>query len=112
MPSSPHEPLSHIGALQPQQLTLALRAFSAWLSSPDVVHPPRLLPLLDRRLAERIHHAALRQLVNAYARLCTAVRAPENRYEAANTILGAQRPFGSLPALRQILGVEEEEEKA
>ncbi|KAL5511670.1 COG6 [Sanghuangporus vaninii] len=106
--AEPREPLSHIGAMQPQELALALRAFASWLTSPDVVHPPRLAPLLDRRLAERVHRAALRALVGAYERLCTEVRRPENRYEAANTILGAQRPFGSLPALRQILGVEED----
>lgn len=99
--------MSHIGTMQPQQLGLALRAFAAWLSSPDVVHPPRLSPLLDRRLAERVHRAALRSLLGAYERLCSEVRRPENKYEAANTILGGQRPFGSLPALRQILGIED-----
>lgn len=82
---------------------------AAWLSTPDVVQPARLAPLFDRRLAEHVHRAALRTLVASYERICAEVRKPANKYEAANTILGAQRPFGSLQALRQILGIEEEE---
>ncbi|EJD05807.1 oligomeric complex COG6 [Fomitiporia mediterranea MF3/22] len=104
------EPLSHAPPTSPQNLTLSLRAFSTWLSSPDqVLHPPRLSHLLNQHLASHIHHSALRKLVSAYELLCSEVRRPENRYEAANTILGAQRPFGSLVALRQVLGVEEED---
>ncbi|KAI5122053.1 hypothetical protein M0805_006037 [Coniferiporia weirii] len=106
--SNPSEPISHIGVMQPQPLGLVLRAFAAWLSTPDVVQPSRLEPLLDRRLAERVHRAALRALVSAYDRICAEVRKPANRYEAANTILGSQRPFGNLSALRQILGIDGE----
>lgn len=91
--------------MQPQPLGVALRAFSTWLSSPDVVRPPRLSPLIDQRLAEHVHRAALCQLVDAYDKICTEVRKPENRYEAANTLLGNQRPFGNLSALKQILSV-------
>lgn len=98
--------------MQPQPLGEALRAFAAWLSTPDVVQPARFSPLLDRRLAEHVHRAALRTLVASYERICTEVRKPENKYEAANTILGAQRPFGSLQALRQILGVDEAEKNS
>ncbi|THH11854.1 hypothetical protein EW145_g400 [Phellinidium pouzarii] len=104
--SNTAEPISRIGAMQSQPLSLALRAFAVWLSTPDVVHPSRLVPLLDRRLAENVHHAALHSLVDVYERICAEVRRPENKYEAANTILGAQRPFGNLSALKQILGVE------
>jgi hypothetical protein len=57
----------------------------------------------------RVHRAALRRLANAYADLCNAVRAPANRYEAAATLLGSERPFGSIAALWQIFGMEEEE---
>ena len=107
----PSEPLSHLDAMQPQELTTALRTFAAWLSSPDVVHPARLAPLTDRRLAETVHREALRAVVGAYERICVEVRNPKNRYEAANTLLGGQRPFGSLPALRQILGIEEPDDE-
>lgn len=95
--------------MRPEQLNASLRAFSEWLSSPDVVRSPRLSPLLDQRLADRVHQAALRKLAGTYDRICTEVRKSENKYEAANTILGSQRPFGSLVSLRQILGISEEE---
>ena len=95
--------------MQPDQLSAALRAFADWLSSPDVVHSSRLSPLLDQRLADRVHHAALRKVASTYDRICQEVRKPENKYEAANTILGNQRPFGSLTTLRQVFGVSEDE---
>jgi len=102
-----NEPLSHIGAMQPRELASALRNFSQWLSSPDVVRSPRLSQLNDQRLADRVHREALRSLAAAYEKICVEVRKPENRYEAANTVLGGARPFGSLNALRQIMGVGE-----
>jgi len=36
------------------------------------------------------------------------VRDPRSRYEAAATLLGAERPFGSVAALWQIFGIDEE----
>ena len=103
------EPISRIGAMQPAPLETALRSFAAWLSNSDVVHPTRLLHLLDQRLGSKVHHAALRKLAQSYARICEEVRKPENRYEAANTVLGSQRPFGQISVLRQILGLVENE---
>lgn len=95
--------------MQPPQLEAALRSFASWLTSSDVVHPLRLSHVLDRRLGTKVHHAALLKLVQSYARICKEVRKPENRYEAANTVLGSQRPFGQINVLRQILGLEGDE---
>jgi hypothetical protein len=36
------------------------------------------------------------------------VHDPQSRYEAAATLLGAERPFGSVAALWQIFGIDEE----
>ncbi len=104
---SSQEPLSHIGAMQPRELASALHDFAQWLSTPDVVRSARLSQLNDQRLADRVHREALRSLAAAYEKICVEVRKPENRYEAANTVLGGARPFGSLNALRQIMGVGE-----
>ncbi|TDL27340.1 oligomeric complex COG6 [Rickenella mellea] len=104
----PDEPISRVGAMQPTNLEAALRNFATWLSSPDVVQPQRLSRLLDQRLGSRIHRAALRRLANSYELICSEVRKPENKYEAANTTLGSQRPFGQMTALRQVLGIEED----
>lgn len=98
--------------MQPPQLEKALWHFSTWLSSPDVVQPPRLALLIDQRLNGRIHRAALWNLASTYEKICTEVRKPENKYEAANTTLGSQRPFGQMTALHQILGLEEETSNA
>ena len=103
------EPISRVGAMQPEQLNAALRIFADWLSSPDVVHSLRLSSLLDQRLADHVHHAALRKVADTYDRICQEVRNPKNKYEAANTILGSQRPFGSLTTLRQVFGISEGE---
>ena len=92
--------------MQPRELSTALKGSSRWLSSPDVVRSARLSLLSDQRLADRVHRAALRNLASAYETICNEVRKPENKYEAATTILGSERPFGSLNALGQILGIQ------
>ena len=61
-----------------------------------------------QNLANRVHRAALARLVKTYQRLCEEVRKPENKYEAAATILGSERPFGQVHLLWQIFGIEEE----
>ena len=38
------------------------------------------------------------------------VKKPENKCEAASTLLGSERPFGQVHLLWQIFGLEEEEE--
>ena len=91
--------------MQPRDLSEALHGFAQWLSSHDVVSSSHLSGLSDKRLADRVHRDALRSLAAAYEKICAEVRKPENRYEAANTILGSERPFGSLNALAQILGL-------
>lgn len=92
--------------MQPPELRKALADFAHWLSSPDVVRSPRLSALIDQRLNQKIHLSALRRLSSAYERICAEVRKPENKYEAANTMLGSQRPFGQTTVLLQILGSE------
>lgn len=95
--------------MEPATLKHALEEFANWLSSPDVVRSRRLAALLDQRLNQKIHISALRQLADVYERMCTEVRRPENKYEAVNTILGGQRPFGQKMVLLQILGLDAED---
>ncbi|KZT09589.1 oligomeric complex COG6 [Laetiporus sulphureus 93-53] len=106
----PSEPLSHIPAAQPARVQAALRRFSDWLSGPGVVESPRLAQLTVQSLAARVHQAALQRLAGAYRRLCEEVRRPENRYEAAATLLGSERPFGQVHLLYQIFGLHEPEQ--
>ena len=40
--------------------------------------------------------------------VCEEVKKPENKYEAASTLLGSERPFGQVHLLWQIFGLEEE----
>lgn len=49
-------------------------------------------------------------MAKAYAMICERVRRKENKYEAAATLLGAERPFGQVGLLRQIFGLKDEEE--
>jgi len=96
-------------AAQPAALSHALHRFAAWLSGPEVVHSPRLARLTAQTLHVRVHQAALERLAGTYARVCEEVRRAENRYEAAATLLGGERPFGQVRVLRQILGLREAE---
>ena len=79
-----------------------------WLTSNTVDHPPRLAQLSTQSLATRIHRAALVRVVKTYQYFCEEVKNPENKYEAAATLLGSQRPFGQVHLLWQIFGIEEE----
>ena len=58
-----------------------------------------------------MHRAALTRLVQTYQWFCEEVRKPENKYEAAATVLGSERPFGQVHLLWQIFGIQEEEEE-
>ena len=49
-------------------------------------------------------------MANTYQMICEEVKKPENKYEAASTLLGSERPFGQVHLLWQIFGLEEEEE--
>ena len=40
--------------------------------------------------------------------ICEEVKKPGNKYEAASTLLGSERPFGQIHLLWQIFGLEEE----
>ncbi|KAI0720424.1 oligomeric complex COG6 [Fomitopsis betulina] len=104
----PSEPLSRIPAAQTAHLQTSLREFSSWLSGPGVVESPRLAQLTLQSLAARVHQAALQRLAEAYELICEEVRRPENRYEAAATLLGSERPFGQVHLLWQIFGLQEE----
>lgn len=55
---------------------------------------------------------SLARVTKAYAQLCEEVRKPENRYEAASTLLGMERPFGQAGVLWAIFGLEEEGEES
>ncbi|KIJ16652.1 hypothetical protein PAXINDRAFT_175933 [Paxillus involutus ATCC 200175] len=105
----PATPLSRLPATEPTALTNTLAKFSLWLSTPDVISPPRLFPLSAPRLAERVHKGALRRFVGAYGRLCEEVKSERGRYEAGSVLLGRERPFGQVGLLRQIFGLEDEE---
>lgn len=87
-------------------LQRALQHFSVWLSGLEVVQSPRLTQLTVQRLHSQIHHAALKRLLEAYQLLCDEVKKPSNKYEAASTLLGSERPFGQVNILRQIFGLE------
>lgn len=101
------EPLSRVPDLQNQQLLSSLHTFSLWLSSPGVFHSSRLSQLTNQRLHTQIHQTALKKLAQTYELLCDEVRKPENKYEAASTLLGSERPFGQVGMLYQILGIDE-----
>ncbi|TFK31706.1 oligomeric complex COG6-domain-containing protein [Crucibulum laeve] len=104
------EPLSRIPSTQPADLQKALRHFSSWLSGPEVVQSTRLAKLTAQRLHGKIHQAALGRMARMYGKICKEVRKPENRYEAASTLLGGERPFGQVNLLWQIFGLDEEDE--
>ncbi|KAL0946384.1 hypothetical protein HGRIS_012614 [Hohenbuehelia grisea] len=102
----PPEPLSHLAATEPHALQKALQLFSLWLSGLEVVQSPRLSQLTVQRLHAQIHQAALGRLAAAYQTLCQEVRKPANKYEAAMTLLGSERPFGQVNLLKQIFGID------
>ena len=106
------EPLSHVPAAEPAALQAALHRFSEWLSGEGVVHSPRLASLSVRSLHTRVHQAALERLAQTYERVCEEVKRPENKYEAAATLLGSERPFGQVRLLWQIFGLQEQEQGA
>ncbi|KAL1761228.1 oligomeric Golgi complex subunit 6 [Schizophyllum commune] len=105
------EPLSRLPTTRPSDLQTALHTFALWLSGLEVVESPRLAQLAGQRLASEVHRAALRRMAHAYRNLCAAVRRAENKYEAASTLLGGERPFGQVHLLWQIFGFGEEEEE-
>lgn len=101
--------MSRIPATEPEALQAALRQFSAWLSDVGVVHSPRLAQLTTQSLNNRVHHAALEWLADSYQMLCEKVKNPSNKYEAAATLLGSERPFGQVRLLWQIFGLQDKE---
>ncbi|KAF8967344.1 oligomeric complex COG6-domain-containing protein [Flammula alnicola] len=105
------EPLSRIPSTQPADLQRALQHFSMWLSGLEVVHSPRLEQLTVQKLHTQIHQDALARLAKTYRLICEEVKKPANRYEAASTLLGSERPFGQVHLLWQIFGLEEKDEE-
>ncbi|KAG7452966.1 oligomeric complex COG6 [Guyanagaster necrorhizus] len=103
------EPLSYIPTARPQELKWALQRFSAWLSGLEVVQSQRLSHLTVQRLHTTIHQSALERMAQGYKVICDEVRRPENKYEAASTLLGSERPFGQAHLLWQIFGLEEKD---
>ncbi|KAF7367249.1 Conserved oligomeric Golgi complex subunit 6 [Mycena sanguinolenta] len=105
------EPMSRIPVTLPAQLQTALRNFSLWLSGLEVVQSPRLSQLTAQRLHIKIHQAALERMARSYQLICEQVKKPENKYEAASTLLGSERPFGQVNLLWQIFGLEGDSSK-
>ena len=70
------------------------------------MHSARLAQLTMQRYHVQIHQAALERVAQAYRVICVHVRNPENKYEAASTLLGGERPFGQVHLLWQIFGLE------
>jgi hypothetical protein len=104
------EPLSHLPSTSPPALQFALHKFSLWLSGPEVVHSPRLAHLTAQRLHAQIHHAALERVARSYETVCEEVKKKENKYEAASTLLGSERPFGQVHLLWQIFGLRDDDD--
>lgn len=72
----------------------------------EAVQSPRLSRLSLQRINIEIHQAVLERIVQVYKRICQEVKHPRNKYEAAATLLGSERPFGQVNLLCQILGLE------
>ncbi|KAF8970875.1 hypothetical protein BDZ97DRAFT_1914342 [Flammula alnicola] len=94
---------------EPADLQRALQHFSMWFSDLEVIHSPRLAQLTVQKLHTQIHQDALACLAKTYRLICEEVKKPANRYEAASTFLGSERPFGQVHLLRQIFGLEDKE---
>ncbi|KAF8606493.1 oligomeric complex COG6 [Ceratobasidium sp. AG-I] len=105
------EPLSRLSGASAVELTAALTAFDSFLSALDPISSPRLalLRASNPRIATQIHHATLQRVGRAYLKVVEEVRAPKNRYEAPQSLLGSRRPFGQEIVLWQVLGVEDDE---
>jgi conserved oligomeric Golgi complex subunit 6 len=101
--------MSRISATEPEALQAGLHKFSIWLSDIGVVHSPRLARLTIQSFGAEVHHAALERLASSYQRLCEEVKKPSNKYEAAATLLGSERPFGQVRLLWQIFGLQDQE---
>ena len=72
-----------------------------------MVHSARLSSLTVQSLHARVHQAALERVAQAYEGICEEVKKAENKYEAAATLLGSERPFGQERLLWQIFGLED-----
>ena len=92
--------------MRPADLQRTLHNFSMWLSNSKVVRSPRLSHLSVQKIHERVHQEVLRRVAKAYESLCKQIRKTENRYEAASTLLGSERPFGRVDLLYQIFCLE------
>ncbi|KAG9104660.1 Golgi transport complex subunit 6 [Ceratobasidium sp. 370] len=105
----PNEPLSRIPGASAPELTTALTTFDAFLSVLDPVSSPRLtlLRASNARIATQIHQTTLQRVGRVYLNVVEEVRAPKNRYEAPQSLLGSRRPFGQEIVLWQVLGVED-----
>ncbi|KAG8740193.1 Golgi transport complex subunit 6, partial [Ceratobasidium sp. 414] len=90
------EPLSRIPGASAPELTTALTTFDSFLSVLDPVSSPRLafLRASNARIATQIHQTTLQRVGRIYLNVVEEVRAPKNRYEAPQSLLGSRRPFG------------------
>ncbi|KAJ2923760.1 hypothetical protein H1R20_g13342, partial [Candolleomyces eurysporus] len=67
------EPLSHLPPTSPAALLTSLQTFSSWLSTPTLLHSPRLSHLTLQKLHDQIHREALKRIVKAYEKICEEV---------------------------------------
>ena len=93
---------------EPCRCARGLPSYGELARRAEVVESPRLAQLAGQRLASEVHRAALRRMAHAYRNLCAAVRRAENKYEAAATLLGSERPFGQVRLLWQIFGLQDD----
>ncbi|KAF8753532.1 Oligomeric complex COG6 [Rhizoctonia solani] len=97
---SPEEPLSRLPGASGLELTAVLTSFDAFLSILDPISSPRLglLRAPNPRIATRIHQDALERVGRVYLRVVEEVRAPKNKYEAPQSLLGSRHKLTIKPA--------------
>jgi hypothetical protein len=104
------KPLSHLPPTSPSALLSSLQTFSSWLSTPTLLHSPRLSHLTLQKLHDQIHREALKRIVKAYEKIYEEVGKEGNRYEAGMTLVGSERPLRRVYLLRRVFGLKEESE--
>ncbi|KAJ3523618.1 hypothetical protein NMY22_g11364 [Coprinellus aureogranulatus] len=125
------EPLSRFPKISATAVRRALHTFFLFLeSSSSIISSPRLSSLTSastsylstdihspaerekssESLAHHIHKKALGKLTKAYEMICEIVRKPGSEYDAGETLLGSERPFGRGDLVRAVFGIPEQEE--
>jgi hypothetical protein len=69
-----------------------------------------LEPQNTESLAHYIHKKGLGKLTRAYEVICANVRKAGSGYEAGETLVGSERPFGRGDLVRAVFGIREEDD--